>query len=387
MNKTLGVEELSEVGFRIDLFWPGFVLLVLKFLLESIPIIGVPNAFLTVLLGLGCAFLALKVLAVCNKYSRPSFVLTALFCATLAYVLSGETVLLTTLLVIFASVEVSSQDVIRLWCWMIFPVLTLMLILFLIELFPGIDLASGTFNAIGGFRAVRSSLWFGHPNTCAGYFVALALAYATRIDVSRLFKVTVFAISFFVVFFITGSRTSTMSMLAFLLFYLFSLYGNARSAQKYSFRFVWMTPIIIAVITLFISSYWFSEMYSWQFDNLLSGRPSLWWAQWSQVGLTFFGQHSFVGPLVIKSLAMNIVTVDGAYASLLFNLGLAGAFCFLLLFKHWASDTLIARSNTSAAALAAVAVAGFTEWAALNCCVFVVLLLLGDSLHFKERGQ
>lgn len=387
MNKALRIDGFSKRTFCLDLFWPGFVLLVLKFLLESIPVIGVPDVILTVFLGLGCAFLALKILAVYNRFERPSFVLAGLFCAALSYIMSGETVLLTTLLVIFASFGVSSQDIIRLWCWLIFPVIVSMLFLFLVEWFIGGGLASETFKGIGGFRTSRSALWFGHPNTCAGYCVALALAYATRKDVSQLFKVTVFIGSFLVVFLITGSRTSTFCLLAFLFFYLLTTYVHSKRVQGIAFRFVWLTPILLALVTLFISSYWFANMYSWQINDLLSGRPSLWWAQWSQVGLTLFGQYPFEGFLVIKGLATNIVTVDGAYASLLFNLGFAGSLCFLLLFKRWANDMSISRTNADASALAAAAVAGFTEWAAINCCVFVVLLLLGDSLHSKERMQ
>lgn len=79
-----------------------------------------------------------------------------------------------------------------------------------------------------------------------------------------------------------------------------------------------------------------------------------------------------------------ISTVDGMYASLLYNIGIAG-FIWILALISKINSFGFRLNATVAAALFAVFILGFTEWHALNAIVFIPLVLLSIGVTSKKH--
>lgn len=371
----------------LPLFWFGFWLLFIKFLWQATVVVPVDEMVLKVLLLWGMAFLALRIAVLLPHYKSRAFVVGSLLVAAISYVLSGETVLLSTLLVVFAATGVGAQKVIRAWCRAVVPVFVLMLACYgVAEL---MDEAVGvTFSDIGGLRDTRGALFFIHPNYCGAYFFSYAIGQCLRKDVSVPMKVSCYLVSLTVIYFITGSRTSTLSLLSYpvFAFALRIVFGRiGERAAKGTSIVIALVPVLLAVFTYWLGSYWFtSPMFSQGLSDLLTGRPTLWWAQYNFAGLTLLGQPAFQGTVLVRGTYHEVATVDGMYSSFLYNIGLVGFLCILVLFHLWARRAKSNELELMSAAVLALFLFGFCEWHAANALVCTPLLLLGDAVELRE---
>lgn len=371
----------------LPLFWLGFWLLFIKFLWQATVVVPVDEMVLRVLLLWGMAFLALRVAVLLPHYKRRALVMGSLFAAAVSYVLSGETVLLSTLLVVFAATGVGAQTVIRAWCRAVAPLLVLMLACYGMAELMG-ETIGETFSDIGGLRDMRGALFFIHPNYCGAYFFSYAIGQCMRKDVSVPMKVACYLCSLAVIYFITGSRTSTLSLLSYpaLALTLRIAFGRiGERAAKGTSIVVVLVPVLLSVFTYWLGSYWFtSPMFSQELSDLLTGRPALWWAQYNYAGLTLLGQPAFQGTVLVRGTYHEVATVDGMYSSFLYNIGLVGFLCILALLYLWARRAKSNELELMSAAVLALFLFGFCEWHAANALVCVPLLLLGDSMELKE---
>lgn len=365
------------------LFWLGFWALFAKFIWQSTVILPSSEIALRVLLLFGMLFLTLRILFILPYYNRPRMVIVSVAIAGLSYVLSGETVLLSTLLTLFAAAGIGSGTIMRTWCRAMFPILAMMLAVYGLAWIMG-DSAGELFEGIGGVRESRSALFFVHPNYCAAFFFAFAISQSVRKDISLPFIIACYFVCLLVIFFVAGSRTSTIALLSFPIFAavlraLFGKVGN-RAEVGVSIALV-ILPVSLALFTYWIGAYWFtSPMFSQSLSDLLTGRPSLWWAQCNYAGLTLFGQEAFHGTITVRGTVQTVSTVDGLYSSLLFNIGIAGFVCILILAYRWGRLSITQSRGIKAAAILSIFLFGFCEWHALNVYVCVPLLLLGDGV-------
>lgn len=371
----------------LPLFWLGFWLLFIKFLWQATVVVPVDEMVLRVLLLWGMAFLALRIAVLLPHYKRRVLVVGSLLVAAISYALSGETVLLSTLLVVFAATGVGAQNVIRAWCRAVAPVLVLMLVCYGVAELMG-ETIGETFSDIGGLRDARSALFFVHPNYCGAFFFSYAIGQCLRKDVSVPMKVICYLGSLAVIYFITGSRTSTLSLLSYPVFALALRIAFGRigeSAAKGMSIIIVLVPVLLAVFTCWLSSYWFtSPMFSQGLSDLLTGRPALWWAQYNYAGLTLLGQPAFQGTVLVRGTYHEVATVDGMYSSFLYNIGLVGFLCILVLFYLWARRAKSSELELMSAAILALFLFGFCEWHAANALVCIPLLLLGDAVELQE---
>lgn len=371
----------------LPLFWLGFWLLFIKFLWQATVVVPVDEMVLRVLLLWGMAFLALRIAVLLPHYKRRVLVVGSLLVAAISYALSGETVLLSTLLVVFAATGVGAQKVIRAWCRAVAPVLVLMLVCYGAAELMG-ETIGETFSDIGGLRDTRSALFFVHPNYCGAFFFSYAIGQCLRKDVSVPMKVICYLGSLAVIYFITGSRTSTLSLLSYPVFALALRIAFGRigeSAAKGMSIIIVLVPVLLAVFTYWLGSYWFtSPMFSQGLSDLLTGRPALWWAQYNYAGLTLLGQPAFQGTVLVRGTYHEVATVDGMYSSFLYNIGLVGFLCILILFYLWARRAKSSELELMSAAILALFLFGFCEWHAANALVCIPLLLLGDAVELQE---
>ena len=374
----------------LPLFWLGFWLLFIKFLWQATVVVPVDEMVLKILLLWGMAFLALRVVVLLPHYKRRVLVAGSLFVAAISYVLSGETVLLSTLLVVFAATGVGAQNVIRAWCRAVAPVLVLMLVCYGMARLMG-ETIGETFSDIGGLRDTRGALFFIHPNYCGAYFFSYAIGQCLRKDVSAPMKVVCYLGSLAVIYFITGSRTSTLSLLSYpaLALALRITFGRIgeRAARGTSIIVV-LVPVLLAVFTYWLGSYWFtSPMFSQGLSDLLTGRPALWWAQYNYAGLTLLGQPAFQGTVLVRGTYHEVTTIDGMYSSFLYNIGLVGFLCILILLYLWARRAKSNELELMSAAVLTLFLFGFCEWHAANAMVCIPLLLLGDAVELQEQAS
>lgn len=371
----------------LPLFWLGFWLLFIKFLWQATVVVPVDEMVLRVLLLWGMAFLALRIAVLLPHYKRRVLVVGSLLVAAISYALSGETVLLSTLLVVFAATGVGAQKVIRAWCRAVAPVLVLMLVCYGVAELTG-ETIGETFSDIGGLRDTRSALFFVHPNYCGAFFFSYAIGQCLRKDVSVPMKVICYLGSLAVIYFITGSRTSTLSLLSYPVFALALRIAFGRigeSAAKGMSIIIVLVPVLLAVFTYWLGSYWFtSPMFSQGLSDLLTGRPALWWAQYNYAGLTLLGQPAFQGTVLVRGTYHEVATVDGMYSSFLYNIGLVGFLCILVLFYLWARRAKSSELELMSAAILALFLFGFCEWHAANALACIPLLLLGDAVELQE---
>ena len=89
--------------------------------------------------------------------------------------------------------------------------------------------------------------------------------------------------------------------------------------------------------------------------------------------------------MLIRGTIHDIHTVDGMYASFLFNIGIAGFAWILVLVKRFFAWGGV-REPIYVAALLTTFIFGFTEWHAMNAVVCVPLILLAEGLRNAEKG-
>lgn len=382
LQKDTAIQQRS-----ILLFWLGYWLLFAKFLWQATVVIPSDEIILKMLLLWGMLFLIIRIAVMMPHYERPSLVIGGLLAAAMSYLFSGETVLLSTLLVVFAATGIGAQKMIRAWCRAIAPVLFLMLAYYGVAGLMG-EAVGEAFSDIGGVRDVRNALLFIHPNYCGAYFFSYAIGQCVRKDVSVSMKVFCYLSSLAVIFFITGSRTSTIALLSYPVFALTLRVAFGRAgdrAAKGTLIVVVLTPIMLTLFTYWLGSYWFtSPMFSQEMSDLLTGRPALWWAQYNYAGVTLFGQPAFQGTVLVRGTYHEVATVDGMYSSFLYNIGLVGLLCILSLLYLWVHKSKTEDIELMSAAVLALFLFGFCEWHAANALVCVPLLLLGDAMEVKE---
>ena len=366
-------------------FWFGFWILFAKFFLQAIIIFEIPDEIFRVLLLFGMTFLGIRTGLLVLEGECSWMAALGVCLGVLSYFLSGESVLLTTTLVITSAYGIDYQKILRYWVLAVSSILMIMMFSYFAALLLG-DSIGLTWTNIGGMSSQRGALLFSHPNYCAVVFFAWAMSVWCLKSASHFLKFTAGLGALIIIIFITGSRTSALSLCAFFAIYFIFHFWESRRIESFERlipKLLPLLPLMLCLLTFWISAIWFtSPHFKQELSDLFTGRPALWWAQWNYAGLTLFGHHAFEGTLLIRGDYHVISTVDGMYASLLYNIGIAG-FIWIL--------TLISKINsfgfrldaTEAAALSAVFILGFTEWHALNAIVFIPLALLSIGVTYK----
>ncbi|WP_147334503.1 MULTISPECIES: hypothetical protein [unclassified Collinsella] len=368
-------------------FWMGFWVLFAKFFLQATVFVAVEGAFAKVLLLFGCAFLAFRVAVLFLEGHSSGLGIIGICLGTVSYVLSGESVLLTTSLLLTAAYEIDPQSILKCWSRAVTAIIVLMIWTYVIARLMGVTIGL-QWSDIGGLSSNRSALFFIHPNYCAAVFFAWAMAMFCRTDVHIALRGIVGAISTSVIVAVAGSRTSAASLLLFYaLVVVLTAWSNRAGSGfvKWVPRVIVAVPLVLFLFTLWISAIWFmGPNFSQAASDFLTGRPALWWAQWNYAGLTVFGHHAFEGVLLIRGSFHDIHTVDGMYASFLFNMGVAG-FAWLLVLAWRAFKLKEGIDPIFAAALIAIFIFAFTEWHAVNAAVCAPLILLSRGMVPIER--
>ena len=195
-------------------FWMGFWVLFAKFFLQATVFVAVEGAFAKVLLLFGCAFLAFRVAVLFLEGHSSGLGIIGICLGTVSYVLSGESVLLTTSLLLTAAYEIDPQSILKCWSRAVTAIIVLMIWTYVIARLMGVTIGL-QWSDIGGLSSNRSALFFIHPNYCAAVFFAWAMAMFCRTDVHIALRGIVGAISTSVIVAVAGSRTSAASLLLF----------------------------------------------------------------------------------------------------------------------------------------------------------------------------
>lgn len=381
-SANLSVSARSSV-----FFWMGFWALFAKFFLQATAVIVVDDALLKVLLLFGCAFLSFRAVALFVEGSSSGLGIIGICLGIVSYVLSGESVLLTTSLLLAAAHEIDLQSILKCWSRAVTVIIVLMLWAYVIARLMGMTIGL-QWSDIGGLSSNRNALFFIHPNYCSAVFFAWAMAACCRMDVSMALKGIVGAVSAVVIIAVAGSRTSAVSLLLFYaLVAVFKAWSSCTGSgfAKWAPRIIAAVPPVLLLFTLWISAVWFmGPSFSQTVSDFLTGRPALWWAQWNYAGLTILGHHAFEGVLLIRGVFHDIHTVDGMYASFLFNIGIAG-FIWLLTLAIRACKVKRNLDPLFAAALIAIFVFGFTEWHAVNAVVCIPLVYFSRGMTPIKR--
>lgn len=366
-------------------FWFGFWILFAKFFLQAIIIFDIPDEIFRLFLLFGMTFLGIRTGLLVLEGECSWMAALGVCLGVLSYFLSGESVLLTTTLVITSAYGIDYQKILRYWVLAVSSILMIMMFSYFAALLLG-DSIGLTWTNIGGMSSQRGALLFSHPNYCAVVFFAWVMSVWCLKGASHFLKLTAGLLALIIIIFITGSRISALSLCAFFaIYFIFHFWESRRieSFERFIPKLLPLLALMLCLLTFWISAIWFtSPHFKQELSDLFTGRPALWWAQWNYAGLTLFGHHAFEGTLLIRGDYHVISTVDGMYASLLYNIGIAG-FIWIL--------TLISKINsfgfrldaTDAAALSAVFILGFTEWHALNAIVFIPLALLSIGVTYK----
>ena len=215
------------------LFWLGFWSLFVKFFLESIILFESFEAILKVFQLFGCAFLLLRTVVLVIKGSSSGLGLVGVCLGILSYLLSGESVLLTTSLILSAAYGIDFQTIIRFWARAVTVILVSMLCIYVVAGVLGESVGKTWLN-IGGISSSRGALLFVHPNYCAAVFFVWAMAMWCRFDVGLEVKILVGGIATLVIFYIAGSRTSAVSLLLFFMFVFILKAWKRRSCRSFS---------------------------------------------------------------------------------------------------------------------------------------------------------
>lgn len=368
-------------------FWFGFWILFAKFFLQSIIIFEIPDEIFRVFLLFGIAFLGIRTGLLVLEGECSWMAALGVCLGVLSYFLSGESVLLTTALVITSAYGIDYQKVLRCWVVAVSSILMIMMFSYFASLLLG-DSIGLTWTNIGGMSSQRGALLFSHPNYCAVVFFAWAMSVWCLKDTSHFLKLTAGLLALTVIIFITGSRTSALSLCAFFAIYFIFHFWELRRIESFERlipKLLPLLPLTLCLLTFWISAVWFSSPhFKQEISDLFTGRPALWWAQWNYAGLTLLGHRAFEGTLLIRGDYHVISTVDGMYASLLYNIGIAG-FIWILSLISKINSFGFRLDATDAAALSAVFILGFTEWHALNAIVFIPLALLTIGLTYKKH--
>lgn len=386
LDKIAGPLPILSPAKKSDVFfWFGFWILFAKFFLQAIIIFEIPDEIFRVFLLFGITFLGIRT-ALLVLEGKCSWMATLGVClGVLSYFLSRESVLLTTTLVITSSYGIEYQKILRYWVLAVSSILLFMMFSYFAALLLG-DSIGLTWTNIGGMSSQRGALLFSHPNYCAVVFLAWAMSVWCLKGASHFLKLTAGFLALIVIIFITGSRTSALSLCAFFVIYFIFHFWESRRIESFK-RFIPkllpLLPLMLCLLTFWMSAVWFtSPHFKQEISDLFTGRPALWWAQWYYAGLTLFGHHAFEGTLLIRGDYHVISTVDGMYASLLYNIGIAG-FVWILSLISKINSFGFRLDATDAAALSAVFILGFTEWHALNAIVFIPLALLSIGVTHK----
>lgn len=379
-----------ESRFRYDslkksevFFWLGFWTLYIKFFVQSISIFNADELILRFLLLFGSLFLIIRFLCLLSSRSIGFFATVGILLGLLSYAMSGETILFTTILIVVSAYSISVQTILREWTRVTGCILAIMTIAYVVSRALGITVGN-VFVNIGGSSEIRNALFFVHPNYCAVVFFAWAIALSCRKDLHAGIKITALILSGIAIRYIAGSRTSAVCLLLFCLLCLLLRWWQSHYMRGF-YRFCSISlivlPLLLALLTFWIASFWFTgPSFSQSISNFLTGRPALWWAQWNFVGLTVFGQHAFTGVISIRGTMHDIHTVDGMYASFLFNIGLSGFIWLILsIFRTIKSRKRDDIDFIYISALLSIFILGFTEWHSANVIVCIPLILLSTS--------
>lgn len=388
LDKFAGSPPIHSLAKKSEVFfWFGFWILFAKFFLQSIVIFEIPDEIFRVFLLFGIAFLVIRTGLLILEDECSWMAALGVCLGVFSYFLSGESVLLTTALVITSAYGIDYQKILRCWVLAVSSILAIMMFTYFAALLLG-DSIGLTWTNIGGMSSQRGALLFSHPNYCAVVFFAWAMSVWCLKGMSHFLKITAGLLALIIIIFITGSRTSALSLCAF--FAIFFIFHFWESRRKVSFgRFIPkllpFLPLMLCLLTFWISAVWFmSPHFKQEISDLFTGRPALWWAQWNYAGLTLFGHHAYEGTLLIRGDYHVISTVDGMYASLLYNIGIAG-FIWILALISKINSFGFRLDATVAAALFAVLILGFTEWHALNAIVFIPLALLSIGVTSQKH--
>ena len=247
LDKIAGSLPIHSLAKKSEVFfWLGFWILFAKFFLQSIVIFEIPDE--------------------------------------ISYFLSGESVLLTTALVITSAYGIDYQKILRCWVLAVSSILVIMMLTYLSAFLLG-DSIGLTWTNIGGMSSQRGALLFSHPNYCAVVFFAWAMSVWCLKGMSHFLKITAGFLALIIIIFITGSRTSALSLCAFFgIYFIFHFWESRRieSFKRFIPKLLPFLPLMLCILTFWISAVWFmSPHFNQKISDLFTGRPALWWAQWT----------------------------------------------------------------------------------------------------------
>lgn len=355
------------VGLHRD--WPlafGFFLLVMRTCLrytviaEYVPeIVSDAVLLLGVLLLLYCSWKKGSP----GEVGRLAFDLVALCVGIASYVLSGETIPLTNIVLLLA-IQRCGEGKMLAFIWI--GVVSLFLVGGLLELLMQLMFAPDQLRLVvkeGGELAAR--LLFVHPNACAGYMLMLeitALVVAEKRGTpARVVLTGVFSLLILV---ITKSKTSFILSLAVMLACVLEMIGRLSGPRfiKYTYKIAVLLPIILTVTTFLIAGPFFQE----GMEMVLTNRVGLWRGEYLKNGITLFGSQFVNGVIQYEGGTMHVETLDSAYAEYLFTYGLAGLGVTYLIWLLELKDSGLLGRPFVCVLLAVTLLYGVTETHGLN---------------------
>ena len=132
--------NLSVSARSSAFFWMGFWALFAKFFLQATAVIVVDDVLLKVLLLFGCAFLSFRAVALFVEGSSSGLGIIGICLGIVSYVLSGESVLLTTSLLLAAAHEIDLQSILKCWSRAVTVIIVLMLWAYVIARLMGMTI-------------------------------------------------------------------------------------------------------------------------------------------------------------------------------------------------------------------------------------------------------
>jgi hypothetical protein len=172
-------------------------------------------------------------------------------------------------------------------------------------------------------ESTRYALGMGHPNTLATYVFVMILEYLLIKSKFLNYKhIAVSAISGLLMFYVTGSRTATYTLIIIFFLLIVNKYFNVFSNKIVS-TVILLSPILMSVVSFLVARFGtYSRFISSSLNNLTSGRMYYFSNLFNNYGLSLWGR---VIPELDKNISQsNDITLeflDNAYLSLMIVYG------------------------------------------------------------------
>lgn len=367
------------------MFVLGFGILYVRTLLQATTVVQLPDGIDKVFFVAGITFLFLHVVSAARLYGKGFWPYIAVIAAMLVcYARSGETAPLTVALVLIAgSTAARPRELVR--CWFdltVFSLLTLAALYFAMAIFDP-SLVDPIYRVEDGLASRgRYSFFFAHPNMMGAFAMMLSGAYLyLRYDDLKPLNFVAIGSLNVAVFLLTDSRTALVLSLALIVLFWWQKRRGVFDGRRV--RVPVAAFFVLCLLTVLAVS---GPLYSETLGSLLTGRVSLWHYCYINQGVTVFGQR-FEETRYTDSTGWTYyyTTLDSAYASCLFTLGLA--FTAFILWCLWTrlgnADDDLAREMPL---ILVMLVFGITEVHVFNIAMCVSLLCLSGGLA-KSASQ